>query len=387
MGEETESERRRSRELEELKREAEHSNLAKSRVLAAASHDVRQPLHALGLFAQQLRGEVRETRARATLERLDRSLGALGQMLGRLFDMSKIESRNIEPDVEVFELGALLERVADEFEETARAKGLQLVIEPSTFTVTSDLTLLGRILQNFIANAIQYTDAGEIRVETHRRGASVRIEVHDSGIGIPEEKQGAVFDEFVRLDASRGEGLGLGLSIVSGLAKLLAHEVGIEASPLGGTCFYVSVPIALSVEETRDSMLPLANLGLDGHLVAVIDDDLAVLEGMRALIESWGCEVLVAQDSEDLLAGLESRGRAPEILLADYRLANGATGIQAIEEMRERWGSDLAALVITGETSRETADELRRNGLIHLTKPVPPHKLRAVLLELMRDAA
>ena len=243
--------------------------------------------------------------------------------------------------------------------------------EPSTFTVTSDLTLLGRILQNFIANAIQYTDAGEIRVETHRRGASVRIEVHDSGIGIPEEKQGAVFEEFVRLHASRGEGLGLGLSIVSGLAKLLAHEVGIEASPLGGTCFYVSVPIALSVEETRDSMLPLANLGLDGHLVAVIDDDLAVLEGMRALIESWGCEVLVAQDSEDLLAGLESRGRAPEILLADYRLANGATGIQAIEEMRERWGSDLAALVITGETTREIVDEMRRNGLIHLTKPVP----------------
>lgn len=384
---ETESERRRAQELEELKRQAEHSNLAKSRVLATASHDVRQPLHALGLFAQQLRSEVREPRARATLERLDRSLNALGQMLARLFDMSKIESGNVEPDVEVFELGALLERVADEFEETARGKGLRLVIEPSTVTVKSDLTLLGRILQNFIANAIQYTDSGEVRVKTQRCAASLRIEVHDSGVGIPEEKQSAVFEEFVRLDASRGEGLGLGLSIVSGLAKLLDHEVGIEASPLGGSAFYVSVPIAISAEETPDSMLPLANLGLDGHFVAVIDDDLAALEGMRGLIESWGCEVLVAQDSEDLLAGLESRGRAPEMLLADYRLANGATGVQAIERVRELWGSDLAALVITGETSRETEDELRRNGLIHLTKPVPPHKLRAVLLELMRDAA
>jgi len=388
ISEKADSEARRAREFEQLKSEADHSNLAKSRVLAAASHDVRQPLHALGLFAQQLRPHLREGTARATLERLEGSLTALGSMLSRLFDMSKIESGTVEPEIENLDLETLFGRFAAEFEDTAKQKGLRLSLEPAGLRAASDITLLGRILQNLIANAIQYTSSGEVCVRARREEGAVRIEVLDSGPGIPRDKERAIFDEFVRLDERGRDGLGLGLSIVKGLAEVLGHEVGLSSSPLGGAAFFVVVPSAEGAGRSvgsSDASPIVSKLG--GRLIAVVDDDLAVLEGMRSLIQEWGCDVVVAQDTDDLLEGLETRGRSPDFIIADYRLRDGATGIAAIERVRAQWGEELPALVITGETTREVDGALRARALITLTKPVPPHRLRSLLVEMLRVAA
>jgi signal transduction histidine kinase len=380
-------ERDRGRELAELKRRAEEASLEKTRFLAAASHDLRQPLHAVGIFASTLAEQVRDPAARDTVEKLETSVAALRDMMTKLLDLSRLDAGAVQPEISSFDVEPLLLRLADEFRDAAARKGLALRTETAPAVVESDPLLLARIVSNLLSNAVRYTEAGQVALRTRRRGSRLQIEVEDTGPGIAEDQRRQVFEEFVRLQGRKAEdGLGLGLSIVERLSKLLGHEVELHSEVGRGSSFRVAVPLG-ERPQAAEAAAPVAAVSsaLAGRLLVLVDDDVAVLEAMRDLLRGWGCEVVPAFDAADACAALAARGRAPDAIIADYRLRGDETGLDAIEAIRARAGRAVRAVVITGETDAETRDRIRAAGLRQLTKPVPPHRLRALLSELLRD--
>jgi signal transduction histidine kinase/CheY-like chemotaxis protein len=374
-------ERVRGNELEGLKERAESTNLSRARFLAAASHDLRQPLHALGLFASTLSERLGEADAPALVERIQISTESLSEMLDALLDMSRLDGGSIEPNITDFEIGPVLERLASELEPSARAKGLSLTLPATKELVRSDPVLLGRILQNLLTNAVRYTDSGGVTIRCNESGPDLRIEVADTGRGIPDAQHQNVFQEFVRIEEDSSDGgLGLGLSIAARMAQLLGHELSLESTPGSGSTF------AISVERASASALPSASsvpIDFSGRLVAVLDDDLSVLEGTRSLLEQWGCEVWLARSVEEAVE-INQSSRAPDAILVDYRLGNDETGLEAVQRLNAMFDVPVPAAVITGETTREVLEEIRASGFVHLTKPVAAFKLRATLMELLR---
>jgi signal transduction histidine kinase/CheY-like chemotaxis protein len=381
-------ERDRGRELAELKQRAEEASLEKTRFLAAASHDLRQPLHAVGIFASTLAEQVRDPAARDTVEKLETSVAALRDMMTKLLDLSRIDAGAVKPEIGAFDVEPLVLRLVGEFEGAARAKGLRLRAETSPAVVASDPVLLGRIVSNLLANAVRYTDAGEVVARTRTDGDEVEIEIEDTGPGIPEDRRRQVFEEFVRLHDRQGEdGLGLGLSIVERLAKLLGHELALRSAVGRGSSFRVRAPRAERGAPAAGARAPAAAPGaaLAGRVVVVVDDDRAVLEAMSDLLRGWGCEPITALDAAAAVEAVAARERPPDAIVADYRLRGGETGLAAIDAVRARAGRAVRAVVITGETDPDTRERIRAAGLRELTKPVAPHRLRALLTELLRD--
>lgn len=374
-------ERHRGDELEMLKDQAEKLNAARSRFLAAASHDLRQPLHALGLFVETLGDRLETEGDLAVVERMRRSTGGLGEMLDALLDMSRLDAGAIRPNVTAFALDPLLERLTSELAPLASQKAVGLVRDPTSAWVRSDPVLLARVVQNLLTNAVRYTEAGEVRVHCSSDASDVLIAVSDTGIGIPRERQDEIFGEFVKLsETGSGEGLGLGLSIVDRMAKLLGHEVVIDSKAGRGSTFTIRVPAVTTRATLR---APDATANFRGRLIVVLDDDLQVLEGTGSLLTQWGAEVVLAASLEDLLTSLRTLGRRPDAILLDYRLGGGGTGLDALEEIRSFLGAPVPAAVISGETASAPVAAIRASGLVHLTKPIPPFKLRAVLSSLM----
>jgi signal transduction histidine kinase len=376
------SERARRAEEAQRRRAAEDAHFARSRHLAAASHDLRQPLHALGLFADALEKRVADPEARALVARMRSSATALREMFDALIDLSRLEQDAVQPAVAELDLDLLLERIADEAEPAARAKGLALRREPCGLRVRSDPVLLGRILQNLLVNAVRYTRAGEVALRAEARGGAVQIAVSDTGPGIPAERREAIFREFVRLESDDSvQGLGLGLAIVERLARLLGHPLSLESEPGRGSCFAVTVPLATSrPEPLRRAAAP----DLAGRRILVIDDDLDILLGMRALLEEWGAQALLAASSAEALESFDPDA-APDAVIADYRLGD-ARGTEVVEALRGRAGRRIPALVVTGSRSPELHEELARHGLPYLSKPLAPARLRAALAELLRGS-
>ncbi|SEO84978.1 Signal transduction histidine kinase [Rhodospirillales bacterium URHD0017] len=381
----------RNRELAERNREVERANLAKSRFLAVASHDLRQPLHALNLFAAQLRDQTDPADRARLVARIDAAIDSMNELFNALLDISKLDAGVLAPDVAEFPVGHLLDRIETTFAAAAREKGLRLRVLPSRAWVRTDAILLERILLNLVSNAIRYTSRGGVLVGCRRRGDSVRIEVWDSGIGLAEDQHRSIFGEFYQVDAPAPggrAGLGLGLSIVDGLCRLLGHPIDLASRPGKGSRFAVSVPWGPARERPVEATVTLdaiANPARD-KLVVVVDDDALVLDGMRGLLQGWGCRVVTADSSDAALAGLADHQEGPDLVISDYFLANGTTGVEVIERLRGAFGDAIPAFLISGDTTSERMREADARGLPLLHKPVSPMALRSMVNRLLRAA-
>jgi signal transduction histidine kinase/ActR/RegA family two-component response regulator len=376
--------------VEERTRQLELANLAKSRFLAAASHDLRQPLHALGLFVAQLHGRLRANDRRRIVSRIDAALSAMNELFNALLDISKLDAGVLTPSITEFPVVKLLDRVETTFTGAAREKGLSLRIITSSAWVRSDFILLERIVFNLVSNAIRYTSSGRVVVGCRKRGLNLRVEVWDTGPGVPQDQQQNIFGEFYRLGTPGGDGrsgLGLGLAIVDRLCRLLDHVVSLTSTVGKGSCFSVAVPRVAARPEIAESPSvahPLMD-GSDRKLVVVIDDDPLVLEGMCGLFRSWGYHLLVAGTDDEALAGVADRDRPPDLIVSDYHLSGGKTGIEAIEGLRRTLSAEIPAFLVSGDTNPELLRQARAGGYHLLHKPVDPMTLRAMVSYVLRE--
>ena len=375
--------------LQASTRELDEANRAKSRFIAAASHDLRQPLHALGLFVARLQGRVKAAERSRIVEQIDASVAAMNELFNDLLDMSKLDSGVLAPNISEFPIAQLLERTESTFSAAARKKGLSLRIVRNSGWVRSDFILLERILMNLVSNAVSYTARGKVVVGCRLRGRHLRIDVFDRGPGIPEDEHISIFREFYQLGDPRRErqgGMGLGLAIVDRLCRLLKHEIDL-ASALGkGSRFSVLVPSVAArawIVDPKDSVHPTPD-SIGGKLVVVIDDDPLVLDSTGGLLRSWGCQVLTAGSARVALAGLADCNQSPDLIISDYQLSDGQTGIVAIEELRKSLNLPIPAFLISGDTAPERMREARTSGYHLLHKPVRPRALRAMLSKFLK---
>jgi Na+/proline symporter/signal transduction histidine kinase len=375
-------------ELERAKAEADEANVSKTRFVAAASHDILQPLNAARLYVTSLIERQRAGEDSDLVHNIDASLEAVEEIFTALLDISRLDTGAMKPDFGNFRIDDLLHRLEVEFAPIARAKGLKLVFVPCSVTVRSDRRLLRRLLQNLISNAIKYTPQGHVLVGCRRRGDKLRIEVHDTGIGIPQSKRRTVFKEFQRLDqgARVARGLGLGLSIVERIARVLDCEVKLRSNAgqgaRHGSSFSIDVPRASVPAATpKPRAAPRPDIGrLDGLTVLCIDNERAILDGMETLLNGWHCRTLKAADLTEALAAIAANGNEPDGLLVDYHLDEG-NGISAIAELRLRLGRHIPAILITADRSRHVREEARAEGVHVLNKPLKPASLRALITQ------
>ncbi|HZP76008.1 MAG TPA: cache domain-containing protein [Pseudolabrys sp.] len=378
------------RKVEERTRELELANQAKSRFLATASHDLRQPLHALGLFVAQLRDRMRAEDRKRVVGHIEAALSAMNELFNALLDVSKLDAGALTPKLSDFAVSQLLDRIETTFAGAAREKGLSLHVVGSDAFVRSDFLLLERIVANFVSNAVRYTAKGGIVIGCRRRGAALRIEVWDTGAGIPADQRENIFGEFYRLASSERDqrgGLGLGLAIVDRLGRLLRHPIDVASRFGKGSRFAVSVPVVAAPAASAPTVMPArmsARVG-NGRLVAVIDDDPLVLEGMGGLIRSWGCRVVTGSSESAVLDGLVQAGATPDAIISDYHLRDGRTGIEAIARLREALAAPVPAFLMSGDTDMQAQREARAQGYVLLHKPVEPMALRATLTQALRQ--
>ena len=373
-----------NRQLASAKTAAENANLSKTRFLAAASHDILQPLNAARLYTSSLTESALEAgpEERLSLSRnIDASLEAVEEILGALLDISRLDAGATKPELSDFAIQDLFRQLEIEFAPMARAKGLKLVFVKSSLAIRSDRRLMRRLAQNFVSNAIKYTLKGRVLVGVRRRDGLARIEVWDTGIGIPADKREAVFDEFLRLDqgARAARGLGLGLSIVQRLGRVLGHPIEVKSSPGRGSMFAVAAPVGIVgpavVAEGGGPEVRTAAEGLRGLRVLAIDNEPRVLEGMRLLLGKWGCRVTVAPG---LAAARAALAEPPDAIVADYHLDEG-DGLAAIAALREALGFETPAILATADRSVEVRDAARAANVDIIHKPLKPAPLRALL--------
>jgi signal transduction histidine kinase len=377
------------RKVEERTQQLELANLAKSRFLAAASHDLRQPLHALGLFVGQLQANIDAPDRGRIVGRIGAAVAAMNELFGALLDISKLDAGVLDPNVTEFPVAHLLQRLETTFAGAAHEKGLSLRVVPSQAWIRSDFILLERILLNLVSNAIRYTSRGGAVVACRRRRGSLRIEVYDTGAGIPEDQRQNIFAEFYRLgeaDNDRRAGLGLGLAIVDRLCRLLDHPMELASTKGKGSRFAVMVPLVASRAEVAPLPIahPLQADTLSGKLVVVIDDDALVLESMGGLLRNWNCRVVAAAGFGAALAGAEACDQPPDLIISDYHLADGMSGFDAIERLRRALRAPMPAFLISGDIHAERVREARERGYHLLHKPVSPIALRAIVNKLLK---
>ena len=377
-------------EIENKSRQLELANTAKSRFLAMASHDLRQPLHALGLFVAHLRTSLKPRERAKTVEQVDAAVKEMAEMFNSLLDISKLDAGVLMPQIVEFSIARLLQKIEATFNQTAREKGLRLRVVRSDAWVRSDALLLERILINLVSNAMRYTLRGGIIVGCRRRGEMLRIEVWDSGPGIPEAHKQNIFGEFFQLptpERDRYGGLGLGLAIVDRLRRLLNHEIELTSTAGRGSRFTILVPMAAEgvtfVETVRSPHR--AAFAVGGKVILIIDDAPIVLEGTSRLLDKWGYSVVTADSDEAALSQLTEREQRPDLIISDYHLANGKTGIKAIERINAKFGATIPTILISGDTAPERLRDAKDKGYILLHKPVDPMRLRAAMHQLFKE--
>ncbi|MFZ2854033.1 MAG: hybrid sensor histidine kinase/response regulator [Rhodocyclaceae bacterium] len=367
---------------EQARARAEDANLAKSKFLAAASHDLRQPLHAVNLFIEALRNEKDPARAEQVLEHLGASAQSLEELLNELLDISKLEAGLFQPQTRPLSLQEIFDTLEHELRPVAEEKGIELGFVATRVSIESDPNMLGRILRNIITNAIRYTEQGAVLVGCRRKGSHVAIAVCDTGLGIAAEHHQAIFREFHQLgnpERDRRKGLGLGLAIVDGLCRILDHPLELKSSVGRGSTFLVHVPVAVAGEAYLRAVPEAASPGLQGVAVLVIDDEPSIRQAMSEVLAGWGCRVLTAESAQDALAKLAAESFSPDVIIADYRLREGLCGTEAIAEVRRFIGHAVPAAILTGDTAPERLREASASGFLLLHKPVKPARLRAVL--------
>jgi len=382
-----------TRELRAAKAEAERANRNKTRYVAAAVHDLLQPLHAARMFIGVLRGRLQTSAEQVLADRVENALVAQDELLASLLDIARLEAGALPVNVQGVPLAPLLETLARQFSILAESRGLALHAVPCHACVRSDPQLLRRILQNFLSNAIHYTAHGRVLLGCRRAGEALRIEVWDTGQGIPEAKQREIFEEFIRLDGERDSddrSAGLGLSIVDRIARLLGHVVSLRSWPGHGSVFSVTVPLGDAVDTVNaadgaaEHEEPHDDSPLRGRLVWCIDDDPDVREATRNLLEDWGCRVALADGAASALT--LAGGESPALVLLDYQLGD-ATGPDLLLALRERWRTDPPVIVMTAQQDAATSTRIEALGLRFLAKPVKPAALRALMSQMLLAAA
>jgi Na+/proline symporter/CheY-like chemotaxis protein/two-component sensor histidine kinase len=372
-------------ELGRAKAAADEANISKTRFLAAASHDILQPLNAARLYVTSLteqQGSGEDTRL---IGNIDASLEAVEDILGALLDISRLDTGAMRPEWASFRIDELLRQLEVEFTPLARERGLDLTFMPCSLSVSSDRRLLRRLLQNLVSNAIKYTPKGRVLVGCLRRGGKLRIDVYDTGLGIPRSKTKLIFQEFQRLDdgAKVARGLGLGLSIVERIGRVLDHKVDLRSVAGSGSRFSVEVPLSADAiaQEPMREVARVDRGPLIGSVVLCVDNEPQVLDGMEALLGGWGCKVLKAPDLAVAIAAVVECQEPLSGLLVDYHLDNKGNGIDAIIELRRRFGADLPAILITADRSPRVRDAARDNDIQVLNKPLKPAALRALMAQ------
>jgi signal transduction histidine kinase len=368
------------------RRDAEYANTAKSQFLAAASHDLRQPVHALGMFLQALSQTGLADPQRRILQNAQAANVASTDMLNTLLDFSRVEAGVLKPRARAFELQPLLDKIENDLAHLADAKGLIYRTPQTDLAIVSDASLLELILRNFVLNAIRYTDRGGLLIGCRRRGRDVSIEVYDTGIGIPESKREEIFREFYQLgnpERDRHKGLGLGLAIARGIADSLGHALSLSSREGVGSVFRILVPRTLEpvADAGRPADIPQA-AGLAGARIVVVDDDAIVRDAMVALLTGWMVRCRAFEGPGEAIQAL-SIEPPPDALICDYRLREGQTGAEAIALLREYWGLPIPAILITGDTAPARLREALDSGIPLVHKPVRPDLLQTALLALL----
>jgi CheY-like chemotaxis protein len=369
-------------ELATAKAEADAANLSKTRFIAAASHDILQPLNAARLFTSTLVERMKRSKDGELVRNVDSSLEAVEEILSALLDISRLDAGAMKAEVQPFRIGDILQALALEFGPAARKKGLKFTVVGSSLILNTDRKLLRRVLQNFVSNAIKYTREGRVLMGCRRRGNMVRIEVHDSGPGIPQSKLGVIFQEFQRLhtDGDGTSGLGLGLSIVERMAKVLEAPVHVNSTPGRGSAFAIDIPLAKGVKPAmvarRRKVQPPALAGT--FRVLVIDNERPILEGMQLLLTGWGNIVQTATGLDQALEALAVADGKIDMILADYHL-NNEDGITVIRTLRTRARRPIPAVLITADRSPAVADLAVAHDVHLLRKPLKPAALRAAM--------
>jgi signal transduction histidine kinase/CheY-like chemotaxis protein len=376
--------------VEERTHQLEAANMAKSRFLAAASHDLRQPLHALGLLVAQLRDAGAARERRRLTERIGAAVAEMNELFNALLDVSRLDAGSLSPDIEAFPIAGLLAKIGRTFAQTAHDKGLSLRVVTTSAWVRSDAILLERILLNLVSNAVRYTSKGGVLIGCRRRGDRLRIEVWDTGPGIPQSQQQYIFDEFYQVpdpDRDRRGGLGLGLAIVDRFRRLLDHPIAVSSRIGKGSCFSIEVPLCAAAPQVAAPVhaVEVAAQAPASGLVLVIDDDPMVLAAMGGLLRSWGYEVIARGSHDDVVADVAAAARRPDLIVADFHLSGGKTGIETIEHVRAAFGADIPAFLISGDTSPERLQQSRASGYMLLHKPVSPMTLRSLMVRLCGD--
>jgi signal transduction histidine kinase/CheY-like chemotaxis protein len=376
-------------DLERQKTVAEEANRAKSSFLAAASHDLRQPIHALGLFVGALRGVKMPPEGERLLDQIELSASAMDDLFTALLDISRLDAGGIEVNRRVFALQPILDRVCRDHAAEASAKDLRLCRVPCAALVDTDPVLLERILRNLVSNAVRHTSTGTVLVGCRHRGELLAVQVWDTGPGIAEADRQRIFEEYVQLgnpERDRAKGLGLGLAIVRRLAGLLDCKLELRSWTGRGSCFEISVPLTRGgapVAAAPAEDLSLAPALVPRGRIVVIDDEAAIREAMSALLTSWGHEVVTAGSGEEAARRLAGQAARPDLIICDYRLRDGEDGIAVIERLRACHDEPIPAMLITGDTAPDRLAEAQASGFLLLHKPVPNSKLRAAIGNLL----
>ncbi len=378
-------------DLREKRDEAEQANLAKSRFLAAASHDLRQPAHALGMFMERLDQVAVDPQFRGLVTSANAAVREMQDMLDGMFDLSHLDAESTQAQIQTFPINDLFDALRNGLTNEALAKGLRLRIRPSSAWLRSDASLLRRILLNLVGNAIRYTRHGTVLVACRptQGGTHVRLEVRDSGIGIAPEDHEKVFQEFYQVanpQRDRRLGLGVGLSIVERCCALLSHPLSLRSRVGEGTCVSITVPVTNARPGVfdKDALLWPAPGESGNRHVMLIEDDVMGRDALTGLLQSWGYSVVAAEGAQMAVEMLQ-RDQPPSLIISDLRLGGGINGIEAVQMLREAAGQQIAACVISGDTDANVRLQVQTAGLVLLSKPVRPAKLRSLLRYLTQD--
>ncbi|MBC9032439.1 response regulator [Sphingomonas sp. JC676] len=365
---------------------AEEANISKSRFLASASHDLRQPIHALGLFIGALGPRKMDGEARLLVDHIARSVRALDDMFAALLDISKFDAGVVQPHIQPVAIGPLLARLGRDYAVEAVAKGIALKTVPTSRIVRTDPVLVERVLRNLIANAVRHTERGRVLIGV-RRGGGLRLAVYDTGPGIDPAEQERIFEEYYQInnpERDRAKGLGLGLAIVRRITALIDAPLTLVSRPGIGSCFALSL---VATDEAPPPLEPsIREATRASGLVLVIDDEPSIQEAMTILLTGWGYRVEVAGSLAEMQARLPALTEQPRLLICDYRLRDGVDGIGVIAALRAALGVDVPAMLITGDTAPDRIETAQASGFLLLHKPVPSGRLRAAIANLIRAA-
>ncbi|MDA8254466.1 MAG: hybrid sensor histidine kinase/response regulator [Betaproteobacteria bacterium] len=381
-----------ARELTVQRDAAEQAYLTKARFLAAASHDLRQPMQALSIFHELLQQELQASgRGAGILANAQKAAEGMRTLLDALLDVSRLDANVITPNYRGFPVQTLLNQMESEFMPVAGQMKIRLRVMPCSALIASDPVLLGQVLRNLLSNALRYAPAGRVLLGCRRRENQLVIAVYDTGIGIAPDQHAKIFGEFYQIGnkaRDRNQGLGLGLAIVERVVRLLDHTLAMRSEPGRGSCFSVAVPLAATADARPEAQLPEAEPdrvtdNIAGRRILMIDDEEAIRSGMRDLLQGWGCEVATAGSCAEALERAAA-GPAPiEVIISDMGLPGQGNGIDAIAALRDRYGARLPALLITGDTGQAALQAARAANLIMLHKPIKPARLRAALAEVL----